>query len=396
MSKSLSPSRPRASKPKRRKTHVAERHGAPPPAAPSWLKAPRHVLEETARQLDEYLSRCWTAAGLKEAGELEAFCAKHATAPAPTQLGPRRTMPVMIDGDHVADVVVRRDIAEAEAAEYVDAIRAVVARKAQSAEFQHVVGEISAEDPSALRDLHALVSEMLQWKSLKTELARGGLGRSRLALGLHLARAGTTGGAGVAPEEEDRLATWFGSILELAVDRSPTKDDDSEAASVLFWLIELDRVRCPDGNWVSRCPLQEEERLAPGEPGFLDAMRSIAPRYVRTVIAGASKSEIEELQALVDADDDELEAYRPLGNIYTDGEAAVQYTLDEMLQHLTLRRPTAAEVCDGFEFWAQGFEQISREHHIPGVNRIGAFVYLAKVVLADAAPAPVATDGGAS
>lgn len=216
----------------------------------------------------------------------------------------------------------------------------------------------------------------------------------RLALALHAAQSTATGGVGVTPDEEERMVAWFRETIEIVIARGGANDegDNAPGAEAVWWLIEMDRIRTPEGCCSeARCPFE----LCAGEAGLVENLRAVAPEYMRTVIAGAAPHEVEELRELLAATDKDLEGYRPLAGPLVDGEVPVAYTMDTMLADLTRVNPTAKQVCSGVEHWSQVFEQISREHYIPPVNRVGAIAWLARVALAgfDTPEAPAPLDG---
>jgi hypothetical protein len=125
-------------------------------------------------------------------------------------------------------------------------------------------------------------------------------------------------------------------------------------------------------------------RQAPGEPGFLMALRSALDGYVRTAITGASESEIAELRGLMLVRVDIIEetgrpGSRVFGTDESNGHAAD--LLEPALDHLTRRKPTTAQLCSGVGSWAGAFAQIATEHTIPPVARLGAIVWLVRVAL---------------
>src|SRR5262249_2311463 len=150
-------------------------------------------------------------------------------------------------------------------------------------------------------------------------------------------------------------------------------------ASALWWIMECDRITTPDGcGYDARCPAQASAQRSPNEPDLADEVRAIAPRYLMTVVSGASGSEIEQLRQLA-AGTADLESYRPFA-VWMD-EPSVVARMEDAIAQLTLRRPTAAQLCEGVEEWASAFDQVAREHTIPPVNRIGALAWLACVAL---------------
>ena len=220
-----------------------------------------------------------------------------------------------------------------------------------------------------------------EWLALGADLAARGRHRSRLAL--HVASALAAGGPDVSREEEDQLAAWFGGIVAEAIERTGGPQDANRAASAIWWLIAA-------GDWIPSCHAARPSRCpaldaigCPGDRGFVAGLQAAAPDYMRTVLAGACGEDVDEIRKLARAGVDELDEYRPFAGPYVLGDSPSAQTLESALCDLTRARPTAAQVCAGFENWARAFEQISREHNIPAVNRIGAVVWLARVALAE-------------
>ena len=101
------------------------------------------------------------------------------------------------------------------------------------------------------------------------------------------------------------------------------------------------------------------------------------------VLASACGEDVDEIRKLARAGVDELDEYRPFAGPYVIGDTPATEKMERALRDLTRTRPTTDQVCSGFEDWARAFEQISREHNVHAVNRIGAVVWLAKVALAE-------------
>jgi len=242
-------------------------------------------------------------------------------------------------------------------------------------------------DLATTEQTRAILDSLQLWASLGAQLAPGG--PHRLALAAHVARAAAGGGVDVARDEETALAYWFAAIVETAIQRTDgvqpsgfADGSDNPAARASWYLLA-------SGDWIrdhrtarpSRCPAMAEVPC-PGKHGFVDALRSAAPDYMRTVIAGATPAKIRELRELVNASDEDLEAYRPFAYPYGKDVAATE-SLETAISTLTRRRPTNEQTCQGFQGWAQAFNGLAVGYTIPPVCRVGAVAYLANVALRD-------------
>ena len=219
-----------------------------------------------------------------------------------------------------------------------------------------------------------------EWSRLGAELAARG--PYRIAVAMHAARAAATGGGRLTFHEEEQIAVWFAGIVDEAIQRGGGSRDDHDGTAAAIWHVLVgDWHRDPQRVSPARCP-EVATVPCPGAPGFLASLRVAAAGYVHTVVAGASAEEISELCSLLVMGDDDLEAYRPCGLVDTEDEPASEL-LGPALASLTLRRPTNAELCCGFAGWARGFAQVTIEHALPPVDRIGAIAWLARVALRD-------------
>jgi hypothetical protein len=221
------------------------------------------------------------------------------------------------------------------------------------------------------------------WSALGVELARH---PHRLALALHVARAATSGGGRLTSHEEDQIATWFGDVVAEGIAHTGgiTVDErggtDNIFARAGWYVLHTDRIRDARRRGSSRCPSLDEVPC-PGDPGFVDSLRAAAPGYVRTVIAGATKDEIDELATLLTLDARTLdERYRPFAGPFTEDVHPAE-TYERALADLTRRYFTNEDVCSGVEGWAAAFAMAAHDHDIPPVSRIGAVVWLARVAL---------------
>src|SRR5690606_37006475 len=102
-----------------------------------------------------------------------------------------------------------------------------------------------------------------------------------------------------------------------------------------------DHVRSHDIVRPPRCPAMATVK-SNGDRGFVDDLRAAAPAYMRTVIAGARDCEIEELRALVEADAEALDDYRPFATAFAEDAPAAEQ-MDRAVASLSLStwRPTA-------------------------------------------------------
>lgn len=234
-----------------------------------------------------------------------------------------------------------------------------------------------AVDPIPDEQLAAALYGLTAWAALGADLAAKG--PHRLTLGEHVARAAATGGIGMNLHEEDLCVAFFEDLL----DQAHTLGGD-EAAAAIWAILVADSHRHPTESRRARCPAVEAMRQAPGEPGFLMALRSALGGYVRTAIAGASESEIAELRGLMLARVDIIEETgRPWSRVFGADESNSHAAdlLEPALDHLTRRKPTTAQLCSGVGSWAGAFAQIATEHTIPPVVRLRAIVWLVRVAL---------------
>jgi hypothetical protein len=249
-------------------------------------------------------------------------------------------------------------------------------------------------DPKLLGRALEQLAAPADWCRLGADLAA--LGPHRLAIAARAAAAAAGGGPGVSAEEADRLARWFGSVVDEAIRRGGL------SAAIAIWLVlagdsHVDPVR----EWTARCPHVAEVPLPPkgfsfepdepDRPGgvspdpdevatFLGRLRVAATGYVHTAIACASDAELHELRELTQADAGALEKFRPWGIDLT-GDVPASKALENARSVLTYRQLSMAEACNGFAEWADGFASMVAEHALPPVVRIGAVAWLARVAL---------------
>jgi hypothetical protein len=219
----------------------------------------------------------------------------------------------------------------------------------------------------------------LEWSAFGIELARRG--SHFVSLALHVARAAACGGSGVTPEEEARLIEWFGGIVDMAIRRAGSDNDKNPAAAAIWHVLVGDWIASPQRARPPRCPAVAAVKRCPGEQGFLAALRALPASYVRTAIAGASASEVDDLRSLMTASDDELERWRPWGHAFEPYDTPAAEMIERAVSILALRHPSSADLCGVVQDWAHGFSSVVSEHTIPPVSRIGAIAWLARVAL---------------
>jgi hypothetical protein len=243
----------------------------------------------------------------------------------------------------------------------------------------------------ALRQLVALPSE---WAQLGARLAA--LGPHRLPIAARAATAAADGGRSATAEDEERIAQWFGGIIDEAILRGGLP------AAVAIWTVLVgDSYADPLGGRTVRCPAMAEVlpppsafAFEPGESGgsdevaldpaeveaFLAKLRAAAPRYVHTAVACASEADLHDLREITTADVRGLEEFRPWGvDLGADGLATA--ALEDARSMLTYRHLSNTEACSGFADWAHGFAGMVAEHALSPVLRIGAITWLARVAL---------------
>jgi hypothetical protein len=260
----------------------------------------------------------------------------------------------------------------------------------------------------------ALLSRVLQQLALPAEWAQLGaklaaLGPHRLSIAARAAAAAAGGGHGVTAEEEERIAQWFGGIVEAGIQRGGLP-----AAVAIWTVLAGDSHIDPMGGRTARCPAIADVpppppvfAFEPGEPdglgevaldpeevgAFLAKLRAAAPGYVHTAVACVSEAELRDLREITTADARALEELRPWGvDLGADGSAAE--ALEDARSMLTYRYLSNAEACSGFADWAYGFAGMVAEHALSPVLRIGAIAWLACVALraeGEAAAASTAT-----
>jgi hypothetical protein len=242
----------------------------------------------------------------------------------------------------------------------------------------------------------AQLAALPEWSKLGTDLAARG--PHRLAIAARAATAAATGGRGVSADEEDRIAQWFGGIVEEAIRRGGLP-----AAAAIWVVLAGDSHDDPLYGRSARCPAiaavppPPEVSFELGEPGapsavtpdpdavaaFLTKLRAAAPGYVYTALACASGADLHDLREIMGADDHALEEFRPWG-VELAAETPASELLEDARSILTCRQLSNTEACGGVADWAHGFAAMVAEHALPPVLRIGAVAWLARVALRSA------------
>jgi hypothetical protein len=257
----------------------------------------------------------------------------------------------------------------------------------------------------------AQLAALPEWSKLGTDLAARG--PHRLAIAARAATAAATGGRGVLAEEEDRIAQWFGGIVDEAIRRGGLP-----AAAAIWVVLAGDShddplygrsARCPAFAAVPPPPEVSFELGEPDAPGavtpdpdevaaFLAKLRAAAPGYVYTAIACASGADLHDLREIMGADAHAIEEFRPWG-VELAAETPASELLEDARAILTYRQLSNAEACGGVADWAHGFAAMVAEHALPPVLRIGAVAWLARVALRpadDAASVTLSSAGDAA
>jgi hypothetical protein len=281
---------------------------------------------------------------------------RHRSAPPPPPPPSPMSVPITLDGCHIADLVVR-----------------------------------PGTDRATSERIAVTLYGLNAWASLGGELAA--LGQHRLAIAARAARAAASGGIGVSAEEQQQIARWFTGLVEEAIRR-----DGLRAAAAIWFVLVGDCHADPFESWPARCPVVAEVpdpprgyASEPGESGrvtpdpataatFLSKLRAAAASYVHTAIACASDSDILELRKIARAADNALEGYRPWGPDLVE-ESPSSVSLESARSMLTRRHLSNAEACSGFADWAHGFAGAVAEHALPPVFRVGAIAWFARVAL---------------
>ena len=178
------------------------------------------------------------------------------------------------------------------------------------------------------------------------------------------------------------MEQWLADTIDLAIARG-----GENAASAIWYVIAGDWQQDPSGIRPVRCPAVALVEAGPGDRGFVAALRTHAPMYMRTVMSGASKRDVALLREFVGADEQMLDELRPFGTCadLTEDRAAWA-DLEDARVALTARYPSSDDVCSGVGAWASGMASAAHAHGLTPVLRIGAIAWLARVALAGVVP----------
>jgi hypothetical protein len=228
-----------------------------------------------------------------------------------------------------------------------------------------------------------------EWTALGASLLALSNGAHRVALAMRTARAAASGGIEIGAGEARAMEQWLADTIDLAIARG-----GENAAAAIWYVITGDWQQDPGAIRPARCPVVAMIETGPGDRGFVAALRTHAPMYLRTVVSGASTRDVALLREIVGADEQMLDELRPFGaraNLTED--RAPWEDLEDARATLIARYPSSDDVCSGVCAWASGMASVAYEHAVTPVLRIGAIAWLAHVALAGVVP-PVT--GGAS
>lgn len=222
-------------------------------------------------------------------------------------------------------------------------------------------------------DSEALAAAGAAWRELGLEIALRG--PHHLTLATRVARAATSGGGTLTAAQEDELARWFAGIVDAGIERT-----GEPFARATWYVLHTDWHRDPDRVRPPRCPAMARVP-SPNDPRFVAALRAATPDYMRTVIAGASDEECQELIQMPALGERILdERYRPFAGPYTEDVYHAEMT-ERALAAISRRFYTPADMCEAVESWAAAHDESTVEATIPPVARIGAVAWLACVAI---------------
>lgn len=150
--------------------------------------------------------------------------------------------------------------------------------------------------------------DLTEWTALGASLLALPNGAHRLALAMRAARGATSGGIEIGTDEARAMEQWLADTIDLAIARG-----GENAASAIWYVIAGDRQPEPSAIRPPRCPAVAMIEAGPGERGFVAALRTHAPMYIRTVVSGASRRDVALLREIVGADEQMLDELRPFG-----------------------------------------------------------------------------------
>ena len=219
--------------------------------------------------------------------------------------------------------------------------------------------------------------DLTEWTALGASLLALTNGAHRVALAMRTARAAASGGIEVGADEARAMEQWLADTIDLAIARG-----GENAASAIWYVLAGDWHQDPSAIRPARCPAVAMIEAGPGDRGFVAALRTHAPMYIRTVMSGASKRDVALLREIAGADEQTLDELRPFGTRATLTEDRAPWEdLEDARATLTARYPSSDDVCSGVGAWASGMASATYEHALTPVLRIGAIAWLAHVAL---------------
>src|SRR5688572_23249316 len=136
------------------------------------------------------------------------------------------------------------------------------------------------------------------WTTLGASLLALPNGVHRVALAMRTARAAASGGIEIGADEARAMEQWLADTIDLAIARG-----GENAASAIWHVIAGDWQQDPSAIRPARCPAVAMLEAGPGERGFVAALRTHAPMYIRTVVSGVSTRDVALLREIVGADE---------------------------------------------------------------------------------------------
>jgi len=127
--------------------------------------------------------------------------------------------------------------------------------------------------------------DLTEWTALGASLLALPNGAHRVALAMRTARAAASGGIEIGADEARAMEQWLVDTIDLAITRG-----GENAASAIWHVIAGDWQQDPSAIRPARCPAVALIEAGPGERGFVAALRTHAPIYIRTVVSGASQA----------------------------------------------------------------------------------------------------------
>jgi hypothetical protein len=235
---------------------------------------------------------------------------------------------------------------------------------------------IQPDDVSAERSTNP--PGLAEWTAFGASLLALPNGAHRIALAMRTARAASSGGVEIGADDARAMEQWLADTIDLAIARG-----GENAAAAIWYVLAGDWQQDPSSVRPARCPAVAMIEAGPGEPGFVEVLRTRAPMYIRTMMSSASKRDVALLREIVGADEQTLDEFRPFGAFtHPTEDCAPWEELDDARAALTARYPSSDDVCSGVCAWASGMASAAYEHALNPVLRIGAIAWLARVALA--------------